>query len=80
VLKADIRDHSARAAWLGQPFPLDLSTLPIRDPEIPLQYASLRLGYSSRQPQLSLEDRRKLGSNVENILRNEKEAERAPPF
>jgi hypothetical protein len=37
------------------------------------------LGYSSTTPSFSLEERRKLGDNVERILANEKEAARAPP-
>ncbi|KDR81986.1 hypothetical protein GALMADRAFT_58539 [Galerina marginata CBS 339.88] len=72
------KDHDARVAWIGPSFPLDLSTLPIRSDEIPLQYPSLKLGYSAK-PQLSLEMRLKLGSNVEHILASEKEAARAPP-
>lgn len=93
-------DHEGRAAWLGQPFPLDTSTLPIRSEEIPSQYGSLRksflflslsryglsadlislleLGYAA-QPSLTLEQRRKLGENVEHILSKEKEAAKAPP-
>ena len=37
----DPRDHEIRQAWLGSSFPLDLSTLPLRSEEIPLQYPSL---------------------------------------
>ncbi|KAJ4475596.1 DOPA-like domain-containing protein [Lentinula aciculospora] len=71
-------DHEFRSAWLGPSFPLDLSTLPLRSDEIPLQYPSLRLGYSSASPPMSLDDRRRLGANVENLLKNEKGAARAP--
>ncbi|KAK7049290.1 hypothetical protein VNI00_005891 [Paramarasmius palmivorus] len=71
-------DHEIRNAWIGPPFPLDLSTLPIKTDELPLQYPSLSLGYSSKQPPLSPEIRKKLGANVENILKGEKEAARAP--
>lgn len=36
-------DHEFRSAWLGPSLPLDLSTLPLRSDEIPLQYPSLRM-------------------------------------
>ncbi|KAF9075765.1 DOPA-like domain-containing protein [Rhodocollybia butyracea] len=70
------RDYESRCSWLGMPLPLDLTTLPIKVDELPLQYPSLRLGYSSQNPNLVLDDRRRLGANVENILRNEKAAAR----
>jgi len=41
------RDHESRAAWLGQPFPLDTSTLPIRSHDIPSQYSSLSQSFIS---------------------------------
>ncbi|KAF8061738.1 DOPA-like domain-containing protein [Lyophyllum atratum] len=72
-------DHSIRNAWIGPSFPLDLDTLPLRSEDLPLQYPSLKLGYSSTTPPFSPEDRRKLGANIEHILKNEKEAARAPP-
>jgi len=72
-------DHESRAAWLGPPFPLDLDALPPRSEDIPLQYPSLRLGYSSATLPFTLEERRKLGDNVERILYGEKDAARAPP-
>jgi len=72
------RDHEYRCAWLGPSFPLDLASLPIKSDELPLQYPSLKLGYSSATPNLSLDDRRRLGANVENILKHEREAARAP--
>ncbi|KAF7314980.1 hypothetical protein MIND_00012100 [Mycena indigotica] len=34
-------DHEVRASWIGPAYPLDLSTLPIRSAEIPLQYPTL---------------------------------------
>ncbi|KAI0781496.1 DOPA-like domain-containing protein [Trametes elegans] len=71
-------DHEIRHAWLGASYPLDLGTLPVRSDEVPLQYASLKLGYSSTVPQLTLEERKRLGANVEQILRGEKEAAKAP--
>lgn len=38
----------------------------------------LELGYSSEAPRLSLDDRRNIGANIERILKNEKEAAKAP--
>ncbi|KAH7928146.1 hypothetical protein BV22DRAFT_1005470 [Leucogyrophana mollusca] len=73
-----VEDHEIRNAWLGPSFPLDLSTLPLRSDEIPLQYPSLKLGYSSVAPDYTLEDRRRIGASVERILKGEKEAARAP--
>ena len=35
------RDHEIRNAWIGPSFPLDLSTLPLKSEEMPLQYPSL---------------------------------------
>ncbi|KAI0806801.1 DOPA-like domain-containing protein [Fomes fomentarius] len=72
------RDHEIRNAWLGPSFPLDLSTLPIKSEDIPLQYASLKLGYSSTASKLTLEERKRIGSNVEQLLKGEKEAAKAP--
>ncbi|KAI0689031.1 DOPA-like domain-containing protein [Cerioporus squamosus] len=72
------KDHEIRNAWLGPSFPLDLSTLPVRSDEIPLQYSSLKLGYSSTAPKLTLEERKRIGANVEQILKREKEAAKAP--
>ena len=40
------RDHEIRNAWLGPSFPLDLSTLPVKSEEVPLQYPSLRKSQS----------------------------------
>lgn len=39
---------------------------------------SIELGYSSTIPEFTLEERRKLGAEVEVILKGEKEAARAP--
>jgi len=72
------RDHEIRNAWIGPSYPLDLSTLPVNSEEIPLQYPSLKLGYSSETPPLSLDARKKLGSNVERTLAREKDAAPAP--
>ncbi|KAH9890522.1 DOPA-like domain-containing protein [Cubamyces lactineus] len=78
LTREERKDHEIRQAWLGPSFPLDLSTLPVRSDEVPLQYASLKLGYSSTATKLTLEERKRLGANVEHILKNEKEAAKAP--
>ncbi|KAI6144016.1 DOPA-like domain-containing protein [Pisolithus tinctorius] len=73
LTKEEVRlDHQFRNAWMGAPFPLDLSVLPDMAPEVPLQYPSL-------SPDFTLEERRRIGANVERILEGEKEAARAPP-
>ncbi|KAJ8508181.1 hypothetical protein ONZ45_g9534 [Pleurotus djamor] len=72
-------DHEVRNAWIGPPFPLDLSALPVRSEEIPFQYPTLKLGYSSKTDPLSIEQRLLLGDNVERVLLGEKYAARAPP-
>lgn len=41
-------------------------------------FIHLELGYSSTAPQLTLEERKRLGANVEHILKGEKEAAKAP--
>ncbi|KAH8832464.1 DOPA-like domain-containing protein [Flagelloscypha sp. PMI_526] len=71
-------DHEVRNAWLGPSFPLNLSTLPLRSDEIPLQYPALKLGYSAEVPELTLEERRKLGAKVEEILSKDPLAAHAP--
>jgi DOPA 4,5-dioxygenase len=90
-----VRDHELRRAWIGPSYPLDLTKLPVRSEEIPLQYPSLsafllsslsklfsvhrtEVGYSSKVPFMSLEDRAALGANVEKVLLKEKDAARAP--
>ncbi|TEB31431.1 hypothetical protein FA13DRAFT_1732872 [Coprinellus micaceus] len=64
-------DHEIRNAWIGPPFPLDLSTLPIRSEDLPLQYPTLKLGYSATTPW-------SLGEKIEGILKEDKEAAPAP--
>ncbi|TFY79188.1 hypothetical protein EWM64_g4827 [Hericium alpestre] len=71
-------DHDTRKAWIGPSYPLDLSVLPVKSETVPLQYPSLKLGYSSTKPPISLETRKVLGTNVENTLKGEKDAARAP--
>jgi len=78
LTKEERTDHDSRKAWIGPSFPLDLSTLPYRSDEIPLQYPSLKLGYSSPSPGLSLEDRKQLGATVEEILKDDTDAAPAP--
>ncbi|CAA7260903.1 unnamed protein product [Cyclocybe aegerita] len=78
LTREERKDHEGRAAWLGTPYPLDTSTLPVRTRDIPLQYASLKLGYSAH-PSLTIDQRLKLGTNVERLLADEKEAAKAPP-
>jgi DOPA 4,5-dioxygenase len=46
LTRREVLDHSERAAWLGKPFPLDLSALRELLPSVPLQYPELGLGYS----------------------------------
>ncbi|KAL5533477.1 hypothetical protein ACEPAF_5253 [Sanghuangporus sanghuang] len=72
-------DHQFRNAWIGPSFPLNLSTLPLRSEDIPLQYPSLGLGYSSKASQPSLEERKTSGKKVEETLqKHEPEAAPAP--
>ncbi|KAB5595207.1 DOPA 4,5-dioxygenase [Ceratobasidium theobromae] len=72
------RDHEFRNAWMGPSFPLDLSKLPIRSEEIPLQYPLLKLGYSRIITGPSIEERKAAGRKIEETLRREKEAAPAP--
>ena len=52
---------------------------PLTDPrEEPTVFGNPELGYSAA-PQLTLEQRLKIGASVEHILSTEKEAARAPP-
>jgi DOPA 4,5-dioxygenase len=63
---------------MGTPWPIYLDSLP-RDGPIPLQYPELGLGWSTSPSQeISLEERRKRGAEVENILANDAEAAPAP--
>ncbi|KAG1749540.1 DOPA-like domain-containing protein [Suillus lakei] len=78
VIHLLIEDHELRNAWIGPPFPLDLSDLPVKSEEVPLQYPSLKLGYSAPEPDFTLDQRRRIGANLERILKSEKEAARAP--
>ncbi|EJD06232.1 uncharacterized protein FOMMEDRAFT_77662 [Fomitiporia mediterranea MF3/22] len=71
--------HQFRNAWIGPSFPLDLSKLPVLSEDIPLQYPSLGVGYSSTATQPSLEERKAAGRKVEKTLRKyEPDAAPAP--
>ncbi|KAJ7782564.1 hypothetical protein DFH07DRAFT_949354 [Mycena maculata] len=61
-------DHELRAACIGPSYPLDLTKLPIRSEKLPLQYASLKVGYCFKVPYMNLEDRAVLGENVERFF------------
>ncbi|POS77135.1 dopa 4,5-dioxygenase [Diaporthe helianthi] len=78
-LTADQRgDHETRNAWMGTPWPIFLDGLPTEG-EIPLQYPELGLGWSSSPKQeISLEERRRKGAEVEALLANDPEAAPAP--
>ncbi|KAH7408936.1 dopa 4,5-dioxygenase [Cadophora sp. MPI-SDFR-AT-0126] len=71
------RDHDARAGWLGKPWPIFLDSLP-RDGPVPLQYPELGLGYSGTEEEITFEERRKRGREVERILEGDEEAAPAP--
>lgn len=72
------QDHETRNAWMGNPWPIYLDSLPI-DGDIPLQYPELGLGWStSPKQELSLEERRHRGAEVEALLANDPEAAPAP--
>ncbi|KAH8767328.1 dopa 4,5-dioxygenase [Diaporthe sp. PMI_573] len=71
-------DHETRNAWMGTPWPIFLDGLPVEG-EIPLQYPELGLGWStSPTREISLEERRRKGAEVEALLANDPEAAPAP--
>ena len=41
LTREEVRDHSARAAWIGQPWPVNLDVLAEKLDELPAQYRSL---------------------------------------
>ncbi|PBK73498.1 hypothetical protein ARMSODRAFT_636820 [Armillaria solidipes] len=71
-------DHEKRTAWIGPPFPLDLSWVVEKMDSVPLQYPTLKMGYSSTVPPITLEQRRKDGARIANLLRKERLAARPP--
>lgn len=71
-------DHETRNAWMGTPWPIFLDGLP-KEGEIPLQYPELGLGWStSPKQEISLEERRRKGAEVEALLASDPEAAPAP--
>ncbi|KAM3482317.1 hypothetical protein BB8028_0007g02140 [Beauveria bassiana] len=73
------RDHESRNGWLGKPWPIYLDGLPRESDEVPLQYPELRLGWSSApEDELSLDERRKRGAEIEALLAKDPEAAPAP--
>lgn len=72
------RDHEHRHGWMGTPWPIYLDALP-SEGEIPLQYPELGLGWSTAPAEeVSLEDRRRKGAEVERALEGDSEAAPAP--
>lgn len=72
------RDHELRNGWMGTPWPIYLDPLP-SEGAIPLQYPELGLGWSTSPTQeVSLEERRRRGAEVERVLREDPEAAPAP--
>ncbi|KAF8920554.1 DOPA-like domain-containing protein [Mucidula mucida] len=69
-------DHDQRKAWIGDPWPLDLSMLPTRTDNVPSQYASLKLGYNTIAPIMSPDERRNVGAHVSKVLGREELAAR----
>ncbi len=73
------RDHESRNGWLGKPWPIYLDGLPRESDEVPLQYTELRLGWSSAaEDEISLDERRKRGAEVEALLAKDPDAAPAP--
>jgi len=72
------KDHDARCAWIGPSFPIDLDALPVLTEDLPSQYHTLKLGYRSEVKQPTIEERKKAGAKVEETLKGEREAARAP--
>ncbi|RXW16040.1 hypothetical protein EST38_g9814 [Candolleomyces aberdarensis] len=79
LYRGNLSDHEVRNAWIGPSFPLDLSTLPVKSEEIPLQYPELKLGYSAASSPMTIEQRLKLGEKIEGILKEDDQAAHAPP-
>ncbi|EHK21631.1 uncharacterized protein TRIVIDRAFT_83739 [Trichoderma virens Gv29-8] len=73
------RDHERRNAWLGTPWPIYVDGLPRKSDEVPLQYPELRLGWSTAPDgEVSLDERRRRGAEVEALLAKDPEAAPAP--
>jgi DOPA 4,5-dioxygenase len=64
---------------MGTPWPIYLDSLPVKADSIPLQYPELGLGWStSPNQEMSFEERRRRGAEVEALLANDPEAAPAP--
>ena len=64
---------------MGTPWPIYLDGLPRESDEVPLQYPELGLGWStSPESEISLDERRKRGAKVEELLAKDPEAAPAP--
>ncbi|KAF8313000.1 hypothetical protein DL93DRAFT_2059562 [Clavulina sp. PMI_390] len=74
LTREEKKDHEIRRVWMGQPYGIDLSVLPVLSEEIPFQYASLKLGYNTDEPRPNLELLRERGRNIEEKLAHEPEA------
>ncbi|KAG8905862.1 hypothetical protein FRB99_008073 [Tulasnella sp. 403] len=78
LTREERKDHDVRKAWIGPPFPLYLDSLNVNLSNVPSQYHSLKLGYSSEATGPSIEERKTAGAAIEQTLRGEKEAAPAP--
>jgi len=74
LTKQERADHENRNAWMGPSFPLNLDVLPLASKEVPSQYHSLKLGYSSEAKKPDRGDLKKEGKRIEEILKGEPEA------
>ncbi|KAF8534337.1 DOPA-like domain-containing protein [Trichophaea hybrida] len=74
LTREERKDHSSRKAWIGEPWPVLLEVLPDVLDDVPLQYPSLGLGYSSTAPELSKEERERMGEELEKKVKNEEGA------
>ena len=64
---------------MGTPWPIYLDALPLESDQVPLQYPELGLGWSSApRSEISLEERRRRGAEVEALLAEDPEAAPAP--
>jgi len=70
LTREERKDHDTRKAWLGQPYGLDLSVLPVLSDTIPYQYPELKMGYTSDKAKPSLDERKHAGKEVDDILKD----------
>jgi len=78
LTREERKDHDTRKTWMGPPYRLDLDFLPVFAAEVPSQYHSLKLGYSSSIPRPSLEELKRAGSKLEDLIKGEPDAAPAP--